>query len=228
MGWPPNEGQSSLLRGSCDACNVVVNLKTPATAFQSPLSILFCVGIFLTPASCVLTDPGSFCPGDNITLICNYTGGTLQQWIYRTDKAGIQILNLNVMPEEPIVPLTVDGVVFEPALLSTTPHLASQITFVANENMDGRMVECLNVGTSGSLDFDTTTLWVRSGSKCQGTWVASFPGSQFCNEKREDRGSSLLTSQCGGLCTPTSHHFLCLFDAKLVTVTSRSSTVSAW
>jgi hypothetical protein len=75
---------------------------------------------------------------------------------------------LNQVPEVPTVPLKVDGVEFRLSLLSTTPALASQITFVAAENMNGRMVECRTlISADAGVDpvSDITTLQVGSGSK---------------------------------------------------------------
>jgi hypothetical protein len=101
-----------------------------------------------------------------VTLTCSVTGGAVQQWRYNTVDVGSQIIPVsNQLPEVPAVPLMVNGVVFQLSLLSTTPNLASQIAFVANENMDGRVVECR---TSDHIATYTerTTLQVGSGSKC--------------------------------------------------------------
>jgi hypothetical protein len=129
------------------------------------IDIFLCAGILL-PSSvrCLLTDPGSLCPGDMVTLTCNVTGGVIQQWRYNAVDVGDMIIPaLNQVPEVPAVPLMVNGVVFQLILLSITPNLASQIAFVASENMDGRMVEC----RISNQITERTTLQVGSGSKCR-------------------------------------------------------------
>jgi hypothetical protein len=103
------------------------------------------------------------------TLTCSVTGGLAQQWLYNSMNIGNVIAPvLNQVPEVPALPLVVDGVEFRLSLLSTTPDLASQITSVASENMDGRMVVCRTVTSPDVVVppvLETTTLRVGGGSK---------------------------------------------------------------
>jgi hypothetical protein len=103
-------------------------------------------------------------------LACNITGGLAQLWLYNNIAVGMPIAPaLGRVPEVPAVPLMVDGVEFRLSLLSTTPALASQITFVAAQNMNGRMVECrTSIRDNGGATItvpETITLRVGSGSK---------------------------------------------------------------
>jgi hypothetical protein len=134
---------------------------------NTPL-ILFIGTLFASPVSCVLTDPGSFCPGDMTTLTCNVTGGVTQRWLYNTMPIGNSILPVDALPMSD----RVDGVDFTLLLLSTmnSPYLASQISFVATERMDGRIVECRTSFprmSNAETVIDMTTLRVGSGSECR-------------------------------------------------------------
>jgi hypothetical protein len=103
-----------------------------------------------------------------VTLTCNVTGvSAVQQWSYNTENVGGPIIAAT--GQVPATPLTVGGVEFRLSLLSTmdSPYLASQITFVANENVDGGMVGCgssVLIDGASSVVTDTTTLQVGSGS----------------------------------------------------------------
>jgi hypothetical protein len=129
----------------------------------------FCIGTLLTsPVSCLLTNPGSLCPGDMVTLTCNVTGGITQRWLYNTMPIGNSIIAVDVSPMTD----RVDGVNFTLLLLSTmnSPYLASQISFVATERMDGRIVECRTAFprmSNAAVVSDTTTLRVGSRSECR-------------------------------------------------------------
>jgi hypothetical protein len=53
-------------------------------------------------------------------------------------------------------------------------YLASQVTFVTNENVDGEMVECrTSFQNTNNITTGTTTLQVASRSECRHslTWV---------------------------------------------------------
>jgi hypothetical protein len=100
-----------------------------------------------------------------VTLTCD--GGVIQQWRYNTVDVGDLIFpTFNQVPEVPAVPLMVDGVEFRLTLQSTTPNLASQIAFVASENMNGRVVECRTYDHNIGTNTERTTLQVGSGSEC--------------------------------------------------------------
>jgi hypothetical protein len=99
-----------------------------------------------------------------VSLTCNVTGGEVQRWLYNTVPIGNPILAIDVLP----LSARVDGVNFTLLLLSTmnSPYLASQISFVATEPMDGRIVECRTSMSIATAVSDTTTLRVGSISEC--------------------------------------------------------------
>jgi hypothetical protein len=113
------------------------------------------------------------------TLTCNVNDGLAQQWLYNSMNIGGQIAPaFNQVPAVPAVPLLVGGVVFRLSLLSITPDLASQITFAASENMDGRMVECRTAAGSDVIT-DRTTLQVGRESEYRYKECMVFSNSIF-------------------------------------------------
>jgi hypothetical protein len=103
-----------------------------------------------------------------VTLTCNVTGGEVQRWLYNTLPIGNSIVASDVLP----MSARVDGVNFTLLLLSTmnSPYLASQISFVATESMDGRIVECRTSVpplSNATVISNTTTLRVGSESECR-------------------------------------------------------------
>jgi hypothetical protein len=101
-----------------------------------------------------------------VSLTCNVTGGVTQRWLYNTMPIGDSIVAVDVSPMTD----GVDGVNFTLLLLSTM-NLASQISFVAAERMDGRIVECRTsfprMSNAETVISDTTTLRVGSESECR-------------------------------------------------------------
>jgi hypothetical protein len=140
-------------------------------------SCSFSLGTLLpSPVACLLTDPGSLCPGDMTTLTCHVTGGLSQQWVYNNQSVGLIIPTTGQVP----APQRVDGVEFRLSLLSADDTV-SQITFVANEGMDGIVVECRTTFSRNNSLTDTTTLQVASGSECTRAWARSrASNSRFC------------------------------------------------
>jgi hypothetical protein len=78
---------------------------------------------------------------------------------------------------------------FRLSLLSASDTV-SQIAFVANEDMDGRVVECRTTFSRSNSLTDTTALQVASGSECTRAWARA--------------GASNFTSQDGGGTTMVS------------------------
>jgi hypothetical protein len=157
---PLFQAQVELIRDtSLDVCLLNIPLLLNVTPFSLFLGVLL-----PSPADCLLTDPGSLCPGDMVTLTCNVTGGLAQQWLYNNQSAGLIIPTTGQVP----APQRVDGVEFRLSLLSANDTV-SQITFVASEGLDGRVVECGTTFSRSSMRddvIDTTTLQVGSGSEC--------------------------------------------------------------
>jgi hypothetical protein len=102
----------------------------------------------LLPVSGLLTDPGTVCPGSTVVLNCT-TPGNLQTWIYN----GASVLS--IIPGVTPFPANVEvsGVMFSISLLSSTPDIESQISFVASSSVNGRTLVCS--GSSGETDSVT-------------------------------------------------------------------------
>jgi hypothetical protein len=157
---PLFQAQVELIRDtSLDVCLLNIPLLLNVTPFSLFLGVLL-----PSPADCLLTGPGSLCPGDMATLTCNVTGGLSQEWVYNNTAVGLIIPISGQVP----APQIMDGVEFRLSLLSANDTV-SQITFVANEDMDGRVVECRTTFSRSSMRddaLDPTTLQVGSGSEC--------------------------------------------------------------
>jgi hypothetical protein len=90
----------------------------------------------------------------------------------------------------------VDGVGFRLSLLS-----ANDTLFAANEDMDGRVVECRTRSSMRDGTIDTTTLQVESGSECTHAWAGS--------------GASNLDEFCCDLCCEHSTTIRCIFICRM-------------
>jgi hypothetical protein len=90
--------------------------------------------LLTSPVSCLLTDPGSLCPGDMTTLACNITGGQAQLWLYNNNYSSWDA-HCSCIARS--TSSTTDG-----GWCRISTVIAVQITFVAAQNMNGRIVEC--------------------------------------------------------------------------------------
>lgn len=114
----------------------------------------------VSPGHSVLTDPGPLCAGEEAGLTCNITGGTLLAWDYDSGRLiAIDPVNSPLLAPLTIMPGTIAFTVS--MLMPTTPHLQSQISFVAVEEMNSRTLTCS--GTSSVVVEDTITLQIVRG-----------------------------------------------------------------
>jgi hypothetical protein len=109
----------------------------------------------LLPVSGLLTDPGTVCPGSTVVLNCTTSGGmgSFQIWSYN----GAQLTSVTPRTTTPI-DVERSGVVFSISLLSTTPDIMSQISFVASPSINGGTLTC----AGGGGETDSVTLMVGS------------------------------------------------------------------
>ena len=106
-----------------------------------------------------LIDPGPLCPGETALLTCTITQGTDLIWSYDSGRIFTIIPTLNRFP--PSSPILENGVNFTVTVLSTSPDLVSQISFVVSATVNGRTLECSGVSTSSGGVSRTLTLQVE-------------------------------------------------------------------
>ena len=107
----------------------------------------------------ILIDPGPLCPGETALLTCTITQGTDLFWSYDSGRITTIIPAVNFFP--PSGPILVSGVEFTVTVLSTSPDLVSQISFVVSATVNGRTLECSGVSTSSGGVSRTLTLQVE-------------------------------------------------------------------
>ena len=107
----------------------------------------------------ILIDPGPLCPGEKALLTCTVTQGTDLFWSYDSTIITTIIPELNRFP--PSGPILENGVEFTITVLSTSPDLVSQISFVVSATVNGRTLECSGVSTSSGGVSRTLTLQVE-------------------------------------------------------------------
>ena len=108
----------------------------------------------------ILIDPGPLCPGETALLTCTITQGTELVWTYGDSGRIFTIIPaLNRFPLSG--PILVNGVEFTVTVLSTSPDLVSQISFVVSATVNGRTLECSGVSTSSGGVSRTLTLQVE-------------------------------------------------------------------
>ena len=107
----------------------------------------------------ILIDPGPLCPGETALLTCTITQGTQLFWSYDFGRIATIIPQLDILP--PSGPILVNGVEFTVTVLSTSPDLVSQISFVVSATVNGRILQCSGVSTSSGGVSRTLTLQVE-------------------------------------------------------------------
>ena len=107
----------------------------------------------------ILIDPGPLCPGETTLLTCTVTQGTDISWAYDSNTITTIIPELNVLSQSN--PYLVSGVEFTVTVVSTSPDLVSQISFVVSTTVNGRTLECSGVSTSSGVVSRTLTLQVE-------------------------------------------------------------------
>ena len=107
----------------------------------------------------ILIDPGPLCPGETALLTCTITDGTDLYWSYDFRRIAAIIPEVDVFP--PSGPILRNGVNFTVTVLSTSPDLVSQISFVVSATVNGRILECSGVSASSGAVSRTLTLQVE-------------------------------------------------------------------
>ena len=107
----------------------------------------------------ILIDPGPLCPGETTLLTCTITQGTDLSWSYSSGRIVAIIPGVNIFP--PSGPILENGVEFAVTVLSTSPDLVSQISFVVSVIVNGRTLECSGVSTSSGAVSRILTLQVE-------------------------------------------------------------------
>ena len=106
-----------------------------------------------------MIDPGPLCPGETALLTSTITQGTELSWSYSSGRIVAIIPEVNIFP--PSGPILENGVEFAVTVLSTSPDLVSQISFVVSAIVNGRTLECSGVSTSSGAVSRTLTLQVE-------------------------------------------------------------------
>ena len=119
-----------------------------------PVLLVSLVTLLLTPAHCITLESGPLCPGQRATVHCNITGGTLLTWQYGSDQLVSIVPALGSLP--PDDPVMAGGVAFTVSLVSTTPDLVSEISFVVSSIINGMILVCSGVDASGAVSRNVT------------------------------------------------------------------------
>lgn len=158
--------------------NVSTTLSIHLSAFKRQAHIMYLslpVLVCSVDSTLTQTNPGSLCSGKTVMLICNVNRTTGQRWFYGGDevvlvffRSFISIRFPDLMQIDDIaidvqthLPL-VQGVNFSISVSSTTP-LVSQLSFVANNTMNGKIVSC-EISTN-TLRNESIILQVENQSK---------------------------------------------------------------
>lgn len=95
----------------------------------------------MSPASSILTGPGTLCTGQRATFTCNITDGVDLTWTYDADRLISIDPRLNSLPD-PVTRIS-DNITFSVSrLMSTTTHLVSEISFTASARINNMMLIC--------------------------------------------------------------------------------------
>ena len=108
----------------------------------------------MSPAHGITLESGPLCPGPRATVHCNITGGTLFTWQYGSDQLVSIVHALSSLP--PDDPVMAGGAAFTVSLVSTTPDLVSEISFVVSSVINGMVLVCSGVDASGVVARSVT------------------------------------------------------------------------
>ena len=102
----------------------------------------------------ITLETGPLCPGQRAVITCDIPEGTTLIWAYdSTTVSTIRPSSDTFPPEDPVM---VGGVAFTVSLVSTTPDLASEISFVVSSIINGMVLRCSGVDASGVVDRSVT------------------------------------------------------------------------
>ena len=120
----------------------------------NPVVLVSVVTLLMSLVHGITLESGPLCPGQRATVHCNITGGTLLTWQYGSDQLVSIVPVLDSLP--PDDPVMVGGVAFTVSLVSTTPDLVSEISFVVSSIINGMVLRCSGVDASGAVSRSVT------------------------------------------------------------------------
>ena len=102
----------------------------------------------------ITLETGLLCPGQRAVITCDIPEGTTLIWTYDSNDVSTIIPSTATFP--PDDPVMVGGVAFTVSLVSTTPDLVSEISFVVSSIINGRVLRCSGVDASGVVGRSVT------------------------------------------------------------------------
>ena len=100
-----------------------------------PVLLVSVVTLLMSLAHSITLEAGPLCPGQRATVHCNITGGTVLTWLYESDQLVSIVPAIGSLP--PDDPVMAGCVAFTVSLVSTTPDLVSEISFVVSSVING-------------------------------------------------------------------------------------------
>ena len=94
----------------------------------------------------ITLETGPLCPGQRAVITCDIPEGATLRWIYDSnDVSTIRPSSDTFPPDDPVM---VGGVAFIVSLVSNTPDLVSEISFVVSSIINGMVLRCSGVSAS--------------------------------------------------------------------------------
>ena len=98
----------------------------------------------------ITLETGPLCPGHRAVITCDIPEGTTLIWTIDSNRVSTIRPGSDTFP--PDDPVMVGGVAFTVSLVSTTPDLVSEISFVVSSIINGMVLRCSGVtGIQGLL-----------------------------------------------------------------------------
>ena len=94
------------------------------------------------------------CPGQRAVITCDIPEGTTLIWTY--DSTGVSTIRPSSDTFPPDDPVMVGGVAFTVSLVSITPDLVSEISFVVSSIINGMVLRCSGVTGTGAVGRSVT------------------------------------------------------------------------
>ena len=102
----------------------------------------------------ITLETGPLCLGQRAVITCDIPGGTTLRWTYGSnDVSTIRPSTATFPPDDPVI---VGGVAFTVSLVSITPDLISEISFVVSSTISGRVLRCSGVTGTGVVGRSVT------------------------------------------------------------------------
>ena len=102
----------------------------------------------------ITLETGALCPGQRAVITCDIPEGTTLIWTY--DSASVSTIRPSSDTFPPEDPVMVGGVAFTVSLVSTTPDLVSEISFVVSSIINGMVLVCSGVTGTGAVGRSVT------------------------------------------------------------------------